>query len=118
MNLFVAIMLAVLLATDFSASVFAGTCEIQYTRTACVGKESISYKKCSGKEVCSKFKEAESVDECRALAIKSCSNKRLSITKSKIINAFYNEKIIATVGGYTDFCKEYKNREKEFNKCE
>ena len=101
----------------FSGVATAASCEVQYTRTACPGKEKISYKKCKGKQSCSKFKEAATVEECRAIATKSCSNKRLSITKSKVINAVFDGKAIQTESGKDDFCLEYENAATEFNKC-
>ncbi len=100
------------------SSVLAATCEVQYTRTACPGKEKISYKKCKGKKSCSKFKEADTVGQCRAKATKSCGNKRYSITKSKVINAIYDGKQITTESGKADFCLEYANVSTEFNQCD
>lgn len=101
----------------WTGSVMAATCEVKYERTACPGKEKISYKKCKGKKTCSKFKEAASVDECRAKATKSCGNKRYSITKSKVINAVFDGKAITTASGKSDFCLEYSKRDTEFNQC-
>ncbi len=101
-----------------SSSVYAATCEVQYTRTACPGKEKISYKKCGGKQSCSKLKEADSVAECRKIASKSCRNKRYSITKSKVINAIFDGNSITTASGKTDFCLEYVNAATEFNQCD
>ncbi len=105
------------LTTFWCGSVIAATCEVKYNRTACPGKEKISYKKCKGKQTCSKFKEASSVAECRQKATKSCGNKRLSITKSKVINAVFDGSPIMTESGKSDFCLEYVNRNKEFNRC-
>jgi hypothetical protein len=101
----------------WSGSIAAGTCEIQYTRTACPGKEDVSYKKCDGKQSCSKFKEAADAAQCRVLATQSCANKRLSITKSKVINARFDDQQISTDSGNADFCTEYENRDAEFNHC-
>ncbi len=101
----------------YCGTVVAATCEVKYTRTACPGKEKISYKKCKGKQSCSKFKEAGDVAACRKIATKSCGNKRFSITKSKVINAVFDGKAIAADGGNPDFCIEYKNRSTEFNQC-
>lgn len=97
--------------------VYAGTCEVQYTRTACPGKEAISYKKCDGEQSCSKFKEAASAEECGQMAMKSCSNKRYSITQSKVINALFDEAEITSVSGSDDFCVDYENKTTEFNQC-
>lgn len=95
----------------------AGTCEIKYTRTACPGKEKISYKKCKGKQKCSKFKEADSAQQCADMAVKSCRNKRLTITKSKVINAEFDGNPINASNGSDDFCTVYEKATEEFNKC-
>ena len=100
-----------------SSTLYAATCEVKYTRTACPGKEKISYKKCKGKQSCSKFKEASSVEQCRAVATKSCANKRYSITKSKVINAEFDGNSITTESGKSDFCLEYEKVSTEFNQC-
>ena len=105
-------------ATVWTGSVYAGTCEIQYTRTACPGKEKISYKKCKGKQSCSKFKEAADANQCKAMAVKSCGNKRLTVTKSKVINAIFDGNKLSTDGGSDDFCTIYENAATEFNKCD
>lgn len=101
----------------FAGLVEAGTCEIKYTRTACPGKEKISYKKCKGKQNCSKFKEAASAAECGEMAVKSCKNRRLSITKSKVINALFDGNAIKASNGSDDFCTVYEKASEEFNKC-
>lgn len=101
----------------FSSVIYAGTCEIQYTRTACPGKEDISYKKCKGKQSCSKFKEAADADECKTMAVKSCRNKRLTVTKSKVINALYDDNKLTASNGSDDFCTVYDKADAEFNKC-
>ncbi len=101
----------------FSGLVAAGTCEIKYTRTACPDKEKISYKKCKGKQSCSKFKEADTAQACAALAVKSCRNKRLSITKLKVINAAFDGAAIKASNGSDDFCSVYDKAAEEFNKC-
>lgn len=102
----------------FSGLTYAGTCEIQYTRTSCPGKEKISYKKCKGKQSCSKFKEAADEATCKKLATKSCANKRLTITKSKVINALFDGKKIQTDTGSDDFCTVYAKVKEEFNRCD
>ena len=104
-------------AVSFTSGLMAGTCEIQYDRTACPGKEAISYKKCDGEKTCSEFKEAASVAECRTIATSSCSNSRFSITKSKVVNAVFDDQPITTDSGKSDFCEEYDKRDQEFNQC-
>lgn len=109
-----------LIATIFSLAslqVYAGTCELKFTRTACAGKEDISYKKCDGAKSCSEFVEAASAKECGEAAVKACENKRLDITKSKVINATFDDKKITTASGKDDFCTDYKNAATEFNQC-
>ena len=105
------------ITTLWSGMVAAGECEIQYTRTSCPGQEDVSYKKCDGKQSCSKIKQTGSVEECRKKATKSCRNKRLTVTKSKVIKALFDGKKITTESGKADFCIEYKNAAKEFNHC-
>jgi hypothetical protein len=100
-----------------SSSVFAGTCEIKFTRTSCEGKEAISYKKCDGNKSCSEFVEAATAKDCATAAVAACENKRLDITKSKVINASFDEKKITTAAGKDDFCTDYKNAAAEFNQC-
>ncbi|MBF0445840.1 MAG: hypothetical protein HQL68_09625 [Magnetococcales bacterium] len=65
-------------------------CAVSYTRTACRGQEATSFKKCDGKQSCTKVKEADSLHACWQAAVKSCNNGRLDITKYKQITATYN----------------------------
>ena len=97
-----------------SSSVYAGTCEIHYDRTACPGKEDISYKKCKGEKACTKKKRAKDLTACQKLALKSCSNSRLDITKSKIIKASFDGKPIKSAEGKDNFCAADRP---DFNKC-
>ena len=96
---------------------YAGTCEIKYTRTACPGKEKISYKKCKGQQSCSKFKETANAEACKAAAVKSCRNKRLTVTKSKVIKADFDGTPLKASNGSDDFCTVYDKASEEFNKC-
>lgn len=100
-----------------SVSALAGTCEIQYERTACPGKESISYKKCDGEPTCSKYEDAASEGECRKIATASCANDRLTVTKSKVIKAMFDDHAVTTESGKADFCEEYPKRAEEFDHC-
>ena len=68
----------IFLSSVFINSASAGTCEIKYTRTACPGQESISFKKCKGKASCSKIKKISEVEKCKVLAVKACKNNRTS----------------------------------------
>ncbi len=92
-------------------------CAVHYTRTACEGQEAVSYKKCDGEQSCTKYKPADSLEACQAAAMKSCKNKRLDITKMKVITATYKGQPIQTTSGKDDFCLDYPNRDTELNKC-
>ncbi|WP_372770180.1 hypothetical protein [Pseudoalteromonas sp.] len=118
MRVFILCLMTTLPYFVFSGVAQAGTCEIKYTRTACPGKEAISYKKCKGKQNCSKFKEAESAAECGDMAVKSCRNKRLTVTKTKVINALFEGQQIKASNGSDDFCTVYEKASEEFNKCD
>lgn len=89
-------------------------CEVRYVRTACEGKEKISYKKCGGKKECTKTKRAKNEAACAKAAEKSCRNSRLEITKSKVITAFWDGKPLKTADGKENFCAADR---KDFNKC-
>jgi hypothetical protein len=102
----------------FGGYVYAGTCEIHFTRTACPGKEDISYKKCDGDPSCSEFLESATAEECAKSAVAACENKRLDITKSKVITAKFEESSIQTPAGKEDFCTDYPLVDKEFNQCQ
>ncbi|NRB37623.1 MAG: hypothetical protein HRU20_04040 [Pseudomonadales bacterium] len=101
----------------FSAQLFAGACDIHYTKYACEGNEKTSFRTYSGKPSCVKNKEAASADECKALAVKSCANSRHNITKSKVITATFDGAVLKASAGASDFCLEYSKRDAEFNQC-
>lgn len=105
------------IAMVFSAALNAGNCEVHYTRTACPGQETISYKKCDGEQSCTESENAASAAECKTLAMAACENKRLEITKSKVITAQFDGKPIKSDAGDDDFCKSYAKRATEFNRC-
>ena len=96
---------------------FAGDCNIHYTRTACPGKEEISYKKCDGKQSCSKTVQADSAETCRMKAVTACANDRPNITQSKVISATFNNKPVMNKSGQEDHCQDYADRATEFNQC-
>ena len=100
----------------YGAQAMAG-CDLTYTRTACAGKEAISFKKCDGKASCVKSKEAASEQACRAKAVAACANDRLDITKSKTVSATFNGKPVMNKAGGSDHCQDYENRATEFNQC-
>ena len=112
--------LTVVLASLLSIGVnqaMAAPCDINYTRTACPGKEAISYKKCDGAQSCIKTTTADSEEACRAKAVEACANDRLDITKSKVISATFNGKPVLNKAGKPDHCVDYAARDAEFNKC-
>lgn len=98
-------------------------CVVSYLRTACKGMDAESFKKCDGQAACDKTKEAASDVACREVALKSCDNDRIDITKYKRITAQYNG--AALVGGFDDngnadpaganFCDAQRP---DMNKCE
>jgi hypothetical protein len=92
-------------------------CEITYTRTACPGQEAESYKKCDGKQSCSKHVPAASETACAEAAVQACSNDRLEITQSKVIHASFKGKALKTKSGKEDMCLDYSKRDTEFNQC-
>lgn len=113
-----------LMAIGYSGSVQAADCVVHFKRTSCTGQEAESYKKCDGKQECDE-EEAAIADEaaCSAAALAACPNKRVDITKSKVVTATF--KGTALVGGFsedgkvdakgTNFCAA--DRE-DFNKCQ
>ena len=112
--------IAALLAVVFSiapAQAETTDCAVHYVRTACTGQEATSYKKCDGNQTCVKYKKADTVEACQAAAVKSCRNRRLNITKNKVINAEFQGQRIQTASGKDDFCLEYEKRAEEFNQC-
>lgn len=109
---------SILLGSAFLNTVSAGTCEIKYTRTACPGQESISFKKCKGKASCTKIKTISAVEKCKTLAVKACRNNRHSITKSKVINANFDGQKLKASNGSDDFCTIYEKVNEEFNQCD
>ncbi len=100
-----------------SVGAFAGSCDLSVTRVACAGKEAVSYKKCDGQASCVEKESAPDAAACKVMAVEACGNKRLDITKSKVITAKFDGKEIKTDAGDADFCKAYPNRSKEFDKC-
>jgi hypothetical protein len=96
----------------------AGDCAITYTRTACPGQEAESYKKCDGKQSCTKLVAADSEAKCQEAAVAACSNDRLTVTKSKVIGAKFKGKALKTKAGQDDMCLDYAKRAAEFNQCD
>jgi hypothetical protein len=94
-----------------------GDCGINYTRTACPGKDAESFAKCDGKASCVKFVAADSEQACQAAALKACANDRLDVTKSKAIQATYKGQPLKSASGQEDFCADYEKRAAEFDKC-
>lgn len=109
------IVLCAMSAPSFNVAIAAKKeCLIMYDRTACPGKEKISYKKCKGEKTCEKKKKAKDMAACQKMAEKSCSNSRLDITKSKMIKAKFDGQPIKSPSGSDNFCAA--DRE-DFNKC-
>lgn len=113
----VSLLLSALILSVSGAQALAGSCDINYTRTACPGKEAISFKKCDGKPSCTKTKAADTLEACRSKAVAACANDRLDITKSKVVTATFDGKPVKNKAGGTDHCLDYAEKEAEFNKC-
>ena len=107
------ITLAVLFGLSFASSALAADCVVHYDRTACPGKETESYSKCDGKKSCDKDEAGDTEAACIKSAEAACENKRLEITKSKVITATFKGK--ALKGPYEgSFCAADRP---DFNKC-
>ena len=106
---------AALMATAGTAT--AGECGVEYIRTACPGKEAESYSKCGGKQSCVLPEPAASAQACQDAALKACANDRLSVTKSKVIKAKFDGKVVMSASGKEDFCADYAKRAAEFDQC-
>lgn len=92
-------------------------CAVTTTRNACPGQEAESYKKCDGKQTCTKDVSADSEAKCQEAAVASCSNDRLTVTQSKVIKATYKGKPLKSKAGKDDLCLDYAKRDAEFNQC-
>jgi hypothetical protein len=92
-------------------------CALAYTRTACPGQEAESYKKCDGKKSCTKYVAAATEQECRQAGIAACSNDRLTVTQSKVIQGTFKGKSLKSKDGKDDLCLDYAKRDAEFNQC-
>jgi hypothetical protein len=95
----------------------AGDCAVDYTRTACPGKEAESFAKCDGKKNCVKTAPADTAQACQDTALKACANDRLDVTQSKEIKVSFNGQPIKSASGKDDFCADYAKRDAEFNRC-
>ena len=113
----ISLLLSALLLSIGGSVAVAGSCELKTTRTACPGKEAISFKKCDGQASCSKTVSVDSAEACRTKAVAACANDRLEITKSKAINATFDGKPVSNKAGGMDHCLDYSARAEEFNKC-
>jgi hypothetical protein len=108
---------AAVVTTLMSGAALAGECGIEYTRTACPGKDAESYAKCNGKQTCVQTTSLDTAAACRGAALKACANDRLDVTKSKVIRAMFDGKPVKSASGKEDFCADYANRAAEFDKC-
>ena len=111
---------AVLASVDVGVEVAQadeGECALNYTRTACPGQEAESYKKCDGKQSCTKNVAAASAEKCVEAAVQACANDRLTVTASKVITASFKGKALKTKSGKDDMCLDYSKRDTEFNQC-
>ncbi|MTD93307.1 hypothetical protein GIW81_03035 [Hyphomicrobium sp. xq] len=112
MNKTIVLALAASFGLLLASNAFA-QCVVNVNRTACAGKESESYSKCGGSKSCDKDYSASTEAACIAAAKENCPNSRLDITKSKIVKARLNGKVLkGPYGG--NFCSQSRP---DFNKC-
>ncbi len=91
----------------------AEECKVTFLREPCPGKSKESFEKCQGQAQCTiTMPEAKSEVECLKVAFKSCENKRLKETKSKVVTATWGDKKLKD--GH-DFCNP---KAADFNKCD
>ena len=93
-----------------STYLFAGQCDLTFTRMACKGKETESYSKCPGgvKTCTITYKDNSQVD-CTNLSISNCINGRTDVTKYKSVEASFDGQVI---NNGDDFClKDRKSSE-------
>jgi hypothetical protein len=106
------ITVAAVISLSLISTAFAD-CVVNVNRTACPGKEAESYTKCGGSKSCDKDYPATTEAACVAAAKENCPNSRLEITKSKIVKARFNGKVLkGPYGG--NFCSQSRP---DFNKC-
>jgi len=85
-----------------STYLFAGQCDLTFSRIACKGKEIESYSKCpEGKKTCTLSYGATSKAECANLSVSNCVNGRTDITKYKSVQAAFDGQVI---NNGDDFC--------------
>ncbi len=101
----------------WTAAALAGNCEIVVSRDACPGKETLSYKKCAGKKVCSEFVETADAAACKQAAVAACEVFRPGITKSKSVTTVKYDGTAVKPDSGNDFCTNYPKRATEYNKC-
>ncbi len=106
--------LAALFVLSMASSAYAGECSVRYVRTACPGKEVESYSKCGGAKECNKNEQAASAAACIGNAKRACANSRLDITKSKVITATFDGKVLKGPFAGGNFCAA---KRADFNKC-
>ncbi len=117
------ILFVALLTMPLATNVWAADCVVHVKRTACAGQDTESYKKCNGASECDKAEAAAASEAaCAKAAADECENKRLEITKSKVVTATF--KGAALIGGFaadgkadakgTNFCAADRA---DMNKC-
>jgi len=93
------LVLAALCALSLTTGALAADCVVHVKRTACAGQEAESYKKCNGATECDMAEAAATTEAaCAKAAADECENKRLEITKSKVVTATF--KGAALAGGF------------------
>jgi hypothetical protein len=91
--------LAAAFSLAFLMRASAAECVLHVKRMACAGQETESFTHCDGTAECDVTEAAASTDAaCAKAALDACENKRLDITKSKVVTATF--KSAALTGGF------------------
>jgi hypothetical protein len=106
-----------LLLTAVSSAIYAGTCELNVSRTACPQKEEFSYRKCDGRASCTATIPQTTAEQCLQLALRACANPYPLITKNKQITAKFDDQVLRADSEQSDICQAYSHRQREFDKC-
>ncbi|MGA9824113.1 MAG: hypothetical protein WBQ53_04605 [Methylocystis sp.] len=93
------ILFIALLSMPIATSTWAADCVVHIKRAACAGQETESYKKCNGATECDETEAAAASEAaCAKAAAEHCDNKRVEITKLKVVTATF--KGAALAGGF------------------
>ena len=92
------IIFVALLAIPIGTSAWAADCVVHVKRAACAGQERILQERDGAAECDTAEAEAASEAACAKVAAGHCDNKRLDVTKSKVVTATF--KATPLTGGF------------------